>query len=219
MGGDFYWHESIEHPDGSGIWDYFCVADCTGHGIPGAFMSLIGIKILNQTVKLAQVFDPAGYLGCLNDQIYEALNKYSSKDDLVADGMDAVIFAVNRNTHQMIFAGANNPLYLVRDGIAQRIKGDKMAIGAHAKSAEFTNHIFQLQQGDMIYGITDGFAHQFGGDEGKKLKLHRLQDLLLAAALLELKDQKIFLDSSFKTWQRLYEQVDDICVMGIRIGQ
>jgi serine phosphatase RsbU (regulator of sigma subunit) len=216
VGGDFYWHESLVHPDGSS-WDYFCVADCTGHGIPGAFMSLIGIKILNQAVKLGIIFDPAGYLGCLNIQIYEALNKYSPADDLVADGMDAVMFAVNRNTRQMLFAGANNPLYLVRNGELQRIKGDKKAIGAHARSAEFTNHLIQLQEGDMIYGITDGFAHQFGGDEGKKMKLHRMQELLLDAAQLNLTDQKSFLDNSFKAWQRLYEQVDDICVMGLRV--
>ena len=217
VGGDFYWHESLEHPNGSGIWDYFCVADCTGHGIPGAFMSLIGIKILNQAVKLGNIFDPAGYLGYLNVQIYEALNKYSPADDLVADGMDAVMFAVNRKTQQMLFAGANNPLYLVRNGEAQRIKGDKKAIGAHARSAEFTNHQIQLQQGDMIYGITDGFAHQFGGDEGKKMKLHRMQALLLDAAQLNLKEQKSFLDTSFKAWQLHFEQVDDICVMGMRI--
>ena len=217
VGGDFYWHESIEHPDGSGIWDYFCVADCTGHGIPGAFMSLIGIKILNQAVKLGNLFHPAGFLDYLNVQIYEALNKYSHADDLVADGMDAVMFAVNRTTHKMLFAGANNPLYLVRNGEAQRIKGDKKAIGAHARSAEFTNHLIELQSGDMIYGITDGFAHQFGGDDGKKMKLHRMQELLLDAAQLDLTEQKAFLDSSFKAWQGLYEQLDDVCVMGMRI--
>lgn len=217
VGGDFYWHESLEHPDGSGIWDYFCVADCTGHGIPGAFMSLIGIKILNQAVKLGNIFDPAGYLGYLNVQIYEALNKYSPADDLVADGMDAVMFSVNRVTKKMIFAGANNPLYLIRNGDVQRIKGDKMAIGAHARSAEFTNHLIQLDKGDMVYGITDGFAHQFGGDDGKKMKLHRMQDLLHQASQLHLQHQKSFLDNGFTSWQGTYEQVDDICVMGLRV--
>jgi serine phosphatase RsbU (regulator of sigma subunit)/CheY-like chemotaxis protein len=220
VSGDFYWFTEIDSQDAQGRDEhlmFFCVADCTGHGVPGAFMSLIGMKILNETVKQRDVNSPSEAMTYLNAQMFDSLNKHSKEDSLVVDGMDAVIFTINYVTRELQFAGANNPLYIVRNEQIIKLKADRKAIGAQAQHDAFENHHFQLEPGDTIYAFTDGFADQFGGPDGKKLKLIHFNEILLNASKLPIHHQKDHLWKVFNEWKGNNEQVDDVCVMGLRI--
>ncbi|MFM7815320.1 MAG: SpoIIE family protein phosphatase [Flavobacteriales bacterium] len=220
VSGDFYWFTELDNENIQGHKEhlmFFCVADCTGHGVPGAFMSLIGMKILNETVKQHDVNSPAAAMAYLNEQMFDSLNKHSKEDALVADGMDAVIFTINFHTRELQFAGANNPLYIIRKQEIIKLKADRKAIGAQANYDGFENHFFQLEPGDTIYAFTDGFADQFGGPDGKKLKLIHFNEILLNASQQPIQHQKDHLWRVFNEWKGQNEQVDDVCVMGLRI--
>ncbi|TXB65080.1 SpoIIE family protein phosphatase [Vicingus serpentipes] len=220
VSGDFYW--ATELTTTSSITDnekliVFCVADCTGHGVPGAFMSLIGVKILNQSVKQKNVNSPAQALDYLNNQVFQTVNKHSDKDNIVRDGMDAVFCAINFKTLKLSYAGANNPIYIIRNGELIQIKADKQPIGSYEKQTPFTNHEFQLQKDDMVYGFTDGYVDQFGGDDGKKMKSKRFKEQLILCAKDDVDVQKEKLNRYFEEWKGVYEQLDDVCLIGIKI--
>lgn len=220
VSGDFYWFAELsttkEGTDNEQLV-VFCVADCTGHGVPGAFMSLIGMKILNQSIKQKEVNSPAEALDFLNAQVYDTMNKHASKDSIVRDGMDAVLFAINFNKLTLSFAGANNSLYIVRDKEIIELKPDKQPIGAYEAQQSFTNHIFQLKKGDTIYATTDGYIDQFGGDEGKKLKSKKFKEKLIECVDLPIEQQKDFLSTFFNNWKGSLEQLDDVCILGLKI--
>lgn len=220
VSGDFYWFAELsttkEGTDNEQLV-VFCVADCTGHGVPGAFMSLIGMKILNQSIKQKEVNSPAEALDFLNAQVYDTMNKHASKDSIVRDGMDAVLFAINFNKLTLSFAGANNSLYIVRDKEIIELKPDKQPIGAYEAQQSFTNHIFQLKKGDAIYATTDGYIDQFGGDEGKKLKSKKFKEKLIECVDLPIEQQKDFLSTFFNNWKGSLEQLDDVCILGVKI--
>lgn len=220
VSGDFYWFAELsttkEGTDNEQLV-VFCVADCTGHGVPGAFMSLIGMKILNQSIKQKDVNSPSEALDFLNKQVYDTMNKHASEDNIVRDGMDAVLFSINFNTLSLSYAGANNPLYIVRNKEIMELKPDKQPIGANESQQSFTNHRFDLQKGDVIYATTDGFIDQFGGDDGKKLKSKRFKEKLVECVDLPMEQQKEYLSTYFKSWKGNLDQLDDVCVMGIKI--
>jgi len=220
VSGDFYWFAELsttkEGTDNEHLV-VFCVADCTGHGVPGAFMSLIGMKILNQSIKQKDVNSPAEALDFLNAQVYDTMNKHASEDSIVRDGMDVVLFAVNFNKLTLNFAGANNPLYIIRNKEVIELKADKQPIGAYEAQKSFTNTTFQLQKGDTIYATTDGYIDQFGGEEGKKLKSKKFKEKLIECVDLPIEQQKEFLASFFNQWKGTLDQLDDVCVMGIKI--
>jgi serine phosphatase RsbU (regulator of sigma subunit) len=220
VSGDFYWFAELsttkEGTDNEQLV-VFCVADCTGHGVPGAFMSLIGMKILNQSIKQKEVNSPAEALDFLNAQVYDTMNKHASKDSIVRDGMDAVLFAINFNKLTLSFAGANNSLYIVRDKEIIELKPDKQPIGAYEAQQSFTNYAFQLQKGDTIYATTDGYIDQFGGDEGKKLKSKKFKEKLVECVDLPIEQQKEFLSTFFNNWKGSLEQLDDVCILGVKI--
>ncbi|MBE7441136.1 MAG: SpoIIE family protein phosphatase [Flavobacteriales bacterium] len=220
VSGDFYWFAELsttkEGTDNEQLV-VFCVADCTGHGVPGAFMSLIGMKILNQSIKQKEVNSPAEALDFLNAQVYGTMNKHASKDSIVRDGMDAVLFAINFNKLTLSFAGANNSLYIVRDKEIIELKPDKQPIGAYEAQQSFTNHIFQLKKGDTIYATTDGYIDQFGGHEGKKLKSKKFKEKLIECVDLPIEQQKDFLSTFFNNWKGSLEQLDDVCILGVKI--
>ena len=220
VSGDFYWFAELsttkEGTDNEHLV-VFCVADCTGHGVPGAFMSLIGMKILNQSIKQKDVNSPAEALDFLNAQVYDTMNKHASEDSIVRDGMDAVLFAVNFNKLTLNFAGANNPLFIIRNKEVIELKADKQPIGAYEAQKSFTNNIFQLQKDDMIYATTDGYIDQFGGEDGKKLKSKRFKEKLLECVDLPIEEQKEHLSTFFNSWKGSLEQLDDVCVMGVKI--
>jgi sigma-B regulation protein RsbU (phosphoserine phosphatase) len=216
VSGDFYWQASVHTTPANGEPQEVVVmaaVDCTGHGVPGALMSIIGSTILNQTVTNRDINSPADVLNYLNKEIIKSLST-------IKDGMDIAFCAINRSALELQYAGANNPLYIVRNKQLIEIKADKQAIGADNENAEiktFTNHIFQLEKGDAVYLFTDGYADQFGGPKGKKFKYKKFQELLIEIHEHTMEEQKSLLKLHHEQWKGSLEQVDDILVIGIRI--
>ena len=196
--------------------------DCTGHGVPGAFMSIVGNNGLNKAVNELKLTKPSFILDALNLHVTNSLHIKSSE---VKDGMDIALCLYDPSTRQLEFSGANNPLYIIRaknesndlgeEDRLEVIKGDKQAVGA-ARDL-FTNHLIQLQKGDIVYLFTDGYADQFGGEKGKKFSYKRFKDLLLRNSELDMRTQREQLNSAFEAWSADEEQVDDICVIGVKI--
>ena len=220
VSGDFYWiaELSTSHQDEENEkLVVYSVADCTGHGVPGAFMSLIGLKIFNQSVKQSNVNSPAEALGYLNQEVYNTVNKHSETDNIIRDGMDVALCSINFKTLMLSFAGAKNPVYIVRNKELHEIKGDKQPIGSFETLEPFTNQAYQLLKGDMIYIFSDGYADQFGGPKGKKLKYKPFKEMLMRNADKSLNDQENELNELFENWRGDLEQLDDVCVIGVRI--
>lgn len=216
VSGDFYWHASVKTTPKDGPSEDIVVmaaVDCTGHGVPGALMSIIGSTILNQTVSNPDVNTPADVLSFLNKEITKTLNS-------IKDGMDMALCVINMNKMELQYAGANNPLYIVRQKQFIEVKPDKLAIGADTDDAAvkvFTNHTVKLEKGDSIYLFTDGYADQFGGPNGKKFKYKKFQELLIEIQDNNMAEQKHILNYHFEQWKGVLEQVDDILVIGIRV--
>lgn len=210
VSGDFYWVDRI---DGRVA---FAAVDCTGHGVPGAFMSLIGHNGLNQAVRESGASRPSVVLKTLNKLAYEALHK--DRDQfLVRDGMDMALCNFDPDRKVLEYAGANAPLYLVRDGEVLRFLPDKHPIGSfELEGLEFTDHRIKLQEGDMVYIFSDGYADQFGGPKGKKFLHKRFRELLLQISAYPTASQSGMLEEAFRGWRGLHEQVDDILVIGMR---
>jgi serine phosphatase RsbU (regulator of sigma subunit) len=213
VSGDFYW--AIQHEGNF----YMAVADCTGHGVPGAFMSMIGINLLSQIIVERKCTNPALILDILREEIIRNLNGEHTEEES-RDGIDMVILKLNRESKQLDFAGANNSVYVL-DSISNELneyKGDKMPVGKHTDHTDaFTKHTLQLKAGDLVYAFTDGFPDQFGGPKGKKFKYKQLEELLRTNASLATADQRTVLDRTFENWKGNLEQVDDVCIIGIRI--
>ncbi|MCD6065359.1 MAG: hypothetical protein K0S33_185 [Bacteroidetes bacterium] len=222
VSGDFYWAKQVKLTPETGSepekdLHLFALADCTGHGVPGAFMSLIGKNILEQSSIERSVNSPAQALDYLNGRMLSSLNQKGG-DQSIRDGMDIVIVAIDFATLTLEFAGANNPIYIIRGEELNSLKADKQPIGSLPEYTKpYTNNIFQLQKGDCIYLFTDGFADQFGGKDGKKFKYKQLQGLLLSIKDKPMPEQGKILDKRFQDWKGNLEQVDDVCVIGIRI--
>ena len=157
--------------------------DCTGHGVPGAFMSIVGHNILSHAVNVLGLTKPSLILNETNKQLSRKLNQHLEQAT-VMDGMDIALLAINYTKSTMEFAGANNPVWLIRDNEFIEIKGDKFPIGAYLGNElqKFTHHEWELQKGDYIYIFTDGYADQFGGPKGKKFKYRQLEELLISSA-------------------------------------
>jgi serine phosphatase RsbU (regulator of sigma subunit) len=217
VSGDFYWHATVKTTPSNNEPSHEIVVlaavDCTGHGVPGALMSIIGSTILNQTVTNAAINTPADALSFLNKEVTKSLNS-------IKDGMDMSLCAINFSRMEMQYAGANNPIYIVRNKEFIEIKADKKAIGADVENAEvktFTNHVIPLQKGDCIYLFTDGYADQFGGPQGKKFKYKKFQELLIEIQDNTIQEQKHILNFHHEQWKGTLEQVDDILVIGVKI--
>ena len=217
VSGDFYWHASTHTTpkDGTPSESIIVMAavDCTGHGVPGALMSIIGSTILNQSITSSDVNTPADALSFLNKQLAKNLNS-------IKDGMDMALCAINLQKMELQFAGANNPLYILRNKQFIEVKPDKLAIGADHENFEskmFTNHVIKLEKKDCIYLFTDGYADQFGGPKGKKFKYKKFQDLLIEIQDDKMEEQKHILNDRHEQWKGKLEQVDDILVIGIRV--
>lgn len=212
VSGDFYWIEEW----GNAV--LLAVADCTGHGVPGAFMSIVGNNLLNQAVNVHGLHKPFLILNDLNKNISKILHQ-TIEESKVKDGMDISLVNIDRKTNLLQFAGAFNDLWIIRDGIMTELKADKFPVGVFVgeQLKSFTHHEYQLQKGDTIYLFTDGYADQFGGEREKKFKYSRLRDLLLANSGRSMSEQKEILESTYQQWKGNLEQVDDICVIGVRV--
>lgn len=211
VSGDFYWFEKM------GKKSYAAAVDCTGHGVPGAFMSLVGANGLNAAVREHHTGKPGLILDELNAFVSESLNK-GSEDNDVRDGMDLALIAIDYEKMQLEYSGANNPLYIIRDGEFMITKADKFAIGSFEPGAkQYNNKIVELQKGDQIYLFSDGYADQFGGKKGKKFLYKTFREELLRVHQEDPETQRKELNNTIENWQGDYAQVDDILVIGIRI--
>ena len=212
VSGDFYWMNKI------GSKHIFASVDCTGHGVPGAFMSLVGANGLNAAVKEHRLQSPGKILDDLNNYASESLYKQGD-ENAVRDGMDIAICSIDYKSMLLEYAGAYNPLYVVRNNEIVITKGDKFAIGSfNPYTKSYTTHKIPLMVGDIIYVFSDGYADQFGGLKGKKYMYKQFRETLLSITDLSMEDQKLALDQKIETWKGSYEQVDDILIVGVQIN-
>ncbi len=210
VSGDFYWVEPV---DGKTV---FAAVDCTGHGVPGAFMSLVGHNGLNQVVKERGVTTPADVLDQLNRIAFDTLHK--DRDQYVRDGMDMALCTFHPETLVLEFAGANCPLYIVRGDEVLQFASNKIPIGGfELKGQKFQGHTVQLQKGDAVYVFSDGYADQFGGPRGKKFRYRQFRELLVKITPEAAERKKAMLSEAFNHWKGTQEQVDDILVMGMQV--
>lgn len=228
VSGDLYWATSVTTTPKDGAGEKMAIIaalDCTGHGVPGAFMSIVGHNILEQTITESSVNNPAAALDYLNKGVIKTLKQKAGDDFSIKDGMDIALCSINFARLELQFAGANNPAYIVREGVITQISGDKQPIGAYLKEPRpFTNHVMQLQKGDCIYIFTDGIPDQFGGPRGKKFKYKQLQELLVQNNSLPMNDQRAAIEKAVDDWMHYptpgggsFEQTDDMLIIGIRV--
>ncbi len=211
VGGDFYW---IDEQGGKVL---ISAIDCTGHGVPGAFMSIVGYNLLNSAFKEHRRTTPSQILDELKKGVSNTLRQ-THEFGSVKDGMDVALCVIDKNKMELQFAGAYNPLYLVRDGRLIETKANKFPVGISYRNdmKQFTNHIFKIEPGDCYYIFSDGFADQFGGPVGKKFKYDRFKSLLVDISDLACHDQKRILEQTFLEWKGNLEQVDDTLVIGMK---
>jgi serine phosphatase RsbU (regulator of sigma subunit)/Tfp pilus assembly protein PilF len=229
VSGDFYWIKEVQ--------DHLVIAgaDCTGHGVPGAFMSMLGITLLNDLIGNRCFNAPSAILGQLRLKIKELLDQEGNTEEQ-KDGMDMVMAILDRQSRQLHFSGANNPLYVIRSKALSNgqqmepyfsleddsynlyeLKGDKQPIGVHWEETGFTTHSIQLQEQDTFYIFSDGFVDQFGGENRKKFKALNFKKLLLSIQEEPMALQRQILEQSFEAWRGKFEQIDDVTVIGVRI--
>ena len=230
VSGDFYLLEMAEESV------MFAVVDCTGHGVPGAFMSFLGHDGVQRAISEYKLSEPGKVLDKLNDLVQRALQSSDNPD--VKDGMDIALCLLDAKTRKLQFAGANNPLYIIRsasqpvlmrnDGPMQpnmelngyhlyETKGNKQPIGAHINRVPFTTYSFEMLPGDTLYVFSDGFADQFGGPNGRKFLYSNLKTILIEHQQLKLSNQMEAYEKIINQWIGNHEQIDDICLMGVRI--
>ena len=238
VSGDFYWTVKINN------LLFIAVADCTGHGVPGAFMSMLGISFLNEIVQKQEINKANQILNILRKEIINALQQKGVQGEQ-KDGMDISLLIVNTDTYNAQWAGANNPLYVIPSIIPSvilnereesvssntdssdlpqndnynlvELKANKMPIAIYPEMKEFANHEFILHKGDSVYLFTDGYADQFGGLKGRKFMYKQFKEILLKHSNKPSSEQKELLESAFENWKGNYEQIDDVTILGIRI--
>ncbi len=211
VSGDFYWINEKQDKV------FVTAVDCTGHGVPGAFMSLIGFEILDKIINDQGIEQPAEILTILSKAI-EVTFSQEEEDITLRDGMDIAFCVIDRKEGMLQFAGAFSPLYLLRDNTLTEIRGDRISVGISEglQLSSFTNHVIPLEKDDVIYIFSDGYADQFGGPQGKKFMYRRFRHMLLTIHPLKMKDQKAFLEESIEGWMGNLDQVDDILIIGIK---
>jgi len=208
VAGDFYWMERAGHTT------FIAAADCTGHGVPGALVSVVCSNALNRTVKEFHITETGKILDKVRELVLETFEKSESN---VQDGMDISLFCINSNTREIHWSGAYNSLLYVQNNEMHEVDADKQPIGKVDKPIPFTTHILNLQKGDILYLFTDGYADQFGGPKGKKFRYKRFQEMLLENAGKTMDEQKNLLEVTFAQWKGNLDQVDDILVIGIKV--
>ncbi len=210
VSGDFYWFSESDQNN------IIAVADCTGHGVPGAFMSMLGYESLQDVVLRENITTTSQALKSLDKKITDTLNKSSRS---FRDGMDIALCAFNKKENTLQYSGANRPLFQISEGKLIEHKPDKNTIGGDIDNADkkYNTKIIEYKIGDIFYMFTDGYADQFGGPQGKKFMVKQLKELLVSVSTLSMQEQKQKIDASVIQWQGSIEQVDDICLIGIKV--
>ncbi len=210
VSGDFYWM----HSKGEEIM--IAAVDCTGHGVPGAMVSVVGANNLDRCVKEFGLTKPSEVLDKLCDLVIET---FETNEHEVKDGMDIALCSINFKTKKLQYAGAHNPIWIVRNESLEieEIKADKQPIGKFDYRKPFTNNLIDVKKGDCVYLFSDGYADQFGGPNGKKFKYKTMQQLLQSVHQKPMEEQKHILNEEFEKWKGMLEQIDDVCVIGIRV--
>ncbi len=208
VAGDFYWAEKIN--------DLFFIAaaDSTGHGVPGAMVSVVCSNALNRTIKEFNQTETGKILDKTRELVLETFEKSTSE---VKDGMDISLLCINSKNRSIFWSGANNPLWYIQDNVLKEIKADKQPIGKTEYPKPFTSHQIEYKENTKFYLFTDGFADQFGGPNGKKFKYKKFSDLLLKHSNLLQNEQSLIIEKAFTEWKGDLEQIDDVCIIGIKI--
>ncbi len=213
VSGDFYWASKVDNKI------IFTAADCTGHGVPGAFMSMLGISFLNQIVNEKKITKPNEILDNLRNHIIKALKQNSGEEDSSKDGMDISLTVIDLDTKKVQFAGAFNPIYIVKNGEATVIDADRMPVAIYDHIEPFSMKEIDISDADMVYMFSDGYPDQFGGPKDKKFMKSRFRRLLTQIAEKDMLTQHDILDNTIEDWRGNEPQIDDIVVVGIRINQ
>jgi serine phosphatase RsbU (regulator of sigma subunit) len=211
ISGDFYYTFSNHR--------FTCIAagDCTGHGVPGALMSILGISFLNELLQTRVSIRANRVLNCMREKVMKALNQTGANEE-TKDSIDIGLCVIERNSGSLQFSGANRPLLMIRNGALSEFKPDKMTIGIAPRIENpFTNTVINTQQGDSFYLFSDGFADQFGEITDKKLKYNQFKEILLSVNSLSMATQKEYLENSFKEWKGKSLQNDDVLVFGFQL--
>jgi serine phosphatase RsbU (regulator of sigma subunit) len=210
VSGDFYWIGE----KGDNV--FVVAADCTGHGVPGALMSMIGIEIIGKAINESNIETPSLILAVLNRALEKTFKSGKNIGTIIRDGMDIGLCRIDKVQKKMIYSGAFFPLYLIRDNSLTEIKGDKLIIGLNPEAISYTDHEIDLLENDIFYIFSDGFVDQFGGSENKKFMYRRFRYLLTKIHSFSFEDQKAILEEEFRGWMGNNVQVDDIMVIGFR---
>jgi serine phosphatase RsbU (regulator of sigma subunit) len=213
VSGDFYWAQEKEG------FLYVAAADCTGHGVPGGFLTMLGIAFLNEILSQNDLLTPAQILGELRDKFIQELRLQDSSNDGMDISLVRLEYHRENESNELLWAGANNPLWIVSNEGKKfiELKADKQPIGKSDVQKPFTDTSLQLKKGDLIYLFSDGFHDQFGGENGKKLKKSGFKELILSLSKLSINEQAKSLGQHFENWKGSADQVDDICVIGLLI--
>jgi tetratricopeptide (TPR) repeat protein len=213
VSGDFYWVEA----KGDNV--FVAVVDCTGHGVPGAIMSIVGNNLLNKIIREEKITSSEKILDSLVINVAQYLRQDGSNERISNDGMDITLCRINIKAKKLQLAGAYNPFMIVRNGNLTEYKADKFSVGRHTYEAgyKFKKTEIDLEKGDMLYLFSDGYADQFGGIKGKKFMRKNFYNLLKEISGLPVNEQNLKLEKSFNDWKQNVTQVDDVCVMGIRV--
>ncbi len=206
VSGDFYWSTTINNKF------YLAVCDSTGHGVPGAFMSLLSIGFLNEAIKEKNIEKPNEVFDYVRERLIENISKEGQKD-----GFDGILICIDYSENKITYAAANNEPLLVRDFVIIEQNKDRMPVGMGEKKLPFNLFTIEFKTNDILYLYTDGYADQFGGPKGKKFMYKKLNQLLLELSTLSLEEQRTKLQTTFEIWRGELEQVDDVCIIGIRL--
>lgn len=225
VSGDFYWAAPVKTSGDDQIaLSLAAVVDCTGHGVPGAFLSIVGSDFLKQSLKEHNVNTVSEALDYLNQKVISNLNQTSNAESRVRDGMDIALIAIDYERRHLYYSGANNPAYVFRPSVANNepelhvLTPTKQAIGAVVETVQqYQLRQFEFQKGDIVYLFSDGFPDQFGGEYNKKYNYKRFKEFLGKISSQSMFEQKTLLGKEFEHWKGNNEQTDDVCIMGIKI--
>jgi serine phosphatase RsbU (regulator of sigma subunit) len=214
VSGDFYWAYQTKSEK-----TFWVAADCTGHGVPGAFMTMIGNSLLNEIIIENGIEEVGTILDRLRDRIIQTLNKDVDldSDEKMRNGMDISLCCWDKTTNKLFFSGANNPVFIIRNGELIELKGDKQPIGIHKRMTPFTCQEFDLLPGDQIYNFSDGYADQMGGEDEQRFKIANLKKAIVELSTLSLTEQGKKLDDIYVNWKGDVEQMDDVVLIGVKV--